>query len=125
MEGAGTMQADGVAIGRTGPGAEAAAGRRESFMEQRQHTFLVVDDEANVVESLRHLFHRRYRVLTATGGEEALELLRTHDVQIILSDQRMPGMAGDAFLREARRVAPEAIRMLFTGYADIQAVINA
>ena len=52
-------------------------------------------------------------------------LLNEHQVQLILSDQRMPGMPGDAFLSQARRIQPDAIRMLFTGYADIQAVINA
>src|SRR5262249_23350460 len=79
----------------------------------------------DVLESLRHLFHRSYRVLTASGGDEALELLNKNDVHLILSDQRMPGMSGDVFLSHARRLHPEAIRILFTGYADIQAVINA
>lgn len=91
----------------------------------RRHTLLVVDDEVDVLESLRHQFHRTYRVLTASGGEQALELLRTNDVHLILSDQRMPGMSGDVFLGQARRLYPDVIRMLFTGYADIQAVINA
>src|SRR4051812_22179833 len=94
-------------------------------MPTRQHTLLVVDDEVDVLESLRHLFHRKYRVLTASSGADAVELLRQHDVHLILSDQRMPGMSGDVFLGHARRMQPDAIRMLFTGYADIQAVINA
>ena len=91
----------------------------------RRHTLLVVDDEVDVLESLRHLFHRSYRVLTANSGDQAVQTLRDHDVHLILSDQRMPGMSGDIFLSQARRIAPDAIRMLFTGYADIQAVINA
>ena len=94
-------------------------------MDQRRHTILIVDDEVDVLESLRHLFHRQYRVLTATGAVEALGLLDRNEVHLILSDQRMPGMTGDAFLGEARRRYPEAIRMLFTGYADIQAIIEA
>jgi signal transduction histidine kinase len=94
-------------------------------MEQRRHTLLIVDDEVDVLESLRHQFHRTYRVLTATSGGQAVSLLNDHEVQLILSDQRMPGMQGDAFLSQARRLQPDAIRMLFTGYADIQAVINA
>jgi signal transduction histidine kinase len=64
-------------------------------------------------------------VLTASSGDQALELLKKNDVHLILSDQRMPGMSGDVFLSQARRLHPDAIRMLFTGYADIQAVINA
>ncbi|WP_165226393.1 hybrid sensor histidine kinase/response regulator [Aquisphaera insulae] len=94
-------------------------------MEQRRHTLLIVDDEVDVLESLRHQFHRAYRVLTATSGDQAVSLLEQNQVHLILSDQRMPGMQGDAFLSRARRIQPDAIRMLFTGYADIQAVINA
>jgi signal transduction histidine kinase len=94
-------------------------------MDARRHTLLVVDDEVDVLESLRHLFHRSYRVLTASSGDEALEILKKNDIHLILSDQRMPGMSGDVFLSHARRQRPDAIRILFTGYADIQAVINA
>lgn len=94
-------------------------------MQGRRHTLLIVDDEPDVLESLRHLFHRTYRVLTAEAGVPALEILAREDVQVILSDQRMPAMSGDAFLARARHVKPDAVRMLFTGYADIQAVINA
>ena len=97
----------------------------ETLMQGRRHTLLVVDDEPDVLESLRHLFHRAYRVLTADAGAPAIELLNREDVHVILSDQRMPGMTGDAFLSQARHVRPDAVRMLFTGYADIQAVINA
>mgnify|MGYP000967726587 CR=1 FL=1 len=93
--------------------------------ESRRHTLLVVDDEADVLDSLHHLFHRRYRVLTATDGDEAIQLLEREEVHLILSDQRMPGMTGDTFLAKARELRPDAIRMLFTGYADIQAVISA
>src|SRR3954463_6031064 len=109
-------------------GPEDEASRRwaeREGMEQRRHTLLIVDDEVDVLESLRHQFHRTYRVLTATSGGPAVSLLNEHEVQLILSDQRRPGMSGDAFLSQARKLQPDAIRMLFTGYADIQAVINA
>jgi signal transduction histidine kinase len=94
-------------------------------MGQRRHTLLVVDDEVDVLESLRHQFHRTHRVLTASSGTQALDILQKDDVELILTDQRMPGMSGDVFLRRARQIQPDSIRMLFTGYADIQAVINA
>lgn len=94
-------------------------------MAQRRHTLLIVDDEEGVRESLRHQFHRPYRVLTAEGGHQALEILGHEDVHLILSDQRMPGMSGDEFLGHARRLFPDAIRMLFTGYADLSSVIRA
>lgn len=88
-------------------------------------TLLIVDDEPDVLDSLRHLFHRAYRVLTAEGGEGGLEVLRENEVQVILSDQRMPGMTGDAFLGAARRLHPDAIRIMFTGYADLDSVVRA
>jgi len=94
-------------------------------MEQRRHTLLIVDDEADVLDSLRHQFHRSYRVLTCVAGAQAIEILQKDNVELILTDQRMPGMSGDQFLRQARLLKPDAIRMLFTGYADIQAVISA
>jgi signal transduction histidine kinase len=90
-----------------------------------RHTLLIVDDEPDVLDSLRYLFHRNYRVLTAGGGEEALKLLHENDVQVILSDQRMPRMTGDVFLGHARRLYPDSIRMIFTGYADLESVIRA
>ena len=105
--------------------ASAAAPARPQTPPGRRHTVLIVDDEPDVLDSLRHLFHRRYRVLTADGGREGLELLGSEDVHIILSDQRMPGMTGDQFLKNARECSPDAIRLLFTGYAEIQTVIDA
>ncbi len=94
-------------------------------MANRTHTLLCVDDEPDVLDSLRHLFHRQYRVLTAAGGEAALEILHRDDVHVILSDQRMPGMPGDVFLAQAGALRPDTIRMLSTGFADIQAVVRA
>ncbi len=91
----------------------------------RRHTLLIVDDEPDVLDSLRHLFHRRYRVLTAESGAAGLALLAKEDVHVILSDQRMPGMTGDQFLKNAREMKPDCIRLLFTGYAEIQTVIDA
>lgn len=98
---------------------------RGNGTERKRQTLLIVDDEVDVLESLRHQFHRTYRVLTSPSGDEAIRLLRDNDVEVILSDQRMPGMSGDVLLRQARELKPDTIRMLFTGYADIQAVINA
>jgi signal transduction histidine kinase len=94
-------------------------------MDHKRHTLLIVDDEPDVLDSLRHQFHRGYRVLTCTSGKEGIEVLQNVGADVILSDQRMPGMSGDQFLRQARELKPDAIRMLFTGYADIQAVISA
>jgi signal transduction histidine kinase len=86
---------------------------------------LIVDDEPEVLRSLHDLFRLEYRVLTAERGEEALRLLTTHDVHVILTDQRMPDMSGVELLREASRLRPDTTRLMFTGYADISAVIDA
>jgi signal transduction histidine kinase len=94
-------------------------------MGQRRHTLLFVDDEPDVIDSLRHQFHRGYRVLGCTSGKEAVQALESDEIDLILSDQRMPGMTGDQLLRRARELKPDTVRMLFTGYADIQDVINA
>jgi signal transduction histidine kinase len=91
----------------------------------RRHTLLIVDDEPDVVQSLRDLLRREYNVLGATHAREGLRLLHEQPVQVVMSDQRMPEISGVEFLRSVRRACPEAIRLLFTGYADIKAVIDA
>jgi response regulator RpfG family c-di-GMP phosphodiesterase len=93
--------------------------------KEMRHTLLIVDDEVDVLEALRYQFHRTYRVLVAGSGTEAIEYLKRYEVHLILADQRMPSMPGDVFLSHARRLAPNAIPILMTGFADIQAVINA
>jgi signal transduction histidine kinase len=92
---------------------------------RRRHTVLVVDDEPDLVQSLQALLRLEYHVLGATSGAEALAILREQDVHVIMSDQRMPGMTGVEFLSRARQDHPDAVRLLFTGYADIRAVIDA
>src|SRR5262249_12065549 len=86
---------------------------------------LVVDDEEEILTSLRGLLRTEFNLHTAQSGEEALEIMRRNVIHVILTDQRMPQMTGVELLREARHVCPEAIRIVFTGYADIKAVIDA
>ena len=87
---------------------------------------LLVDDEPQIVEGLKDLLEDRYRVHTATSAEAALEVLRKQrQIAVVLSDMRMPGMDGAALLQRARTVAPDAVRMLLTGYSDINAAIAA
>lgn len=89
-------------------------------------TILCVDDERNVVESMTLNLRRHYRVLTALSGLEGLEILRGRpDVSVVVSDMRMPEMDGAAFLAEVKSVAPAAVRMLLTGYSDIEAAMRA
>src|SRR5688500_111562 len=90
-----------------------------------RHTILVVDDEPDVVESVKDLLRFDHRVLGATSPAEALRLLQTEEVHVVMTDQRMPEMTGVQFLSKVRGASPDAIRLLFTGYADIKAVIDA
>ncbi len=86
---------------------------------------LVVDDEPEVCDSVYHLLHSNYRVLRAHGAAEAVELLSQHAVEIIMTDQRMPDVTGVEMLQKIKSQYPEAIRILFTGYADINSVVAA
>jgi diguanylate cyclase (GGDEF)-like protein len=88
-------------------------------------TLLIVDDEPLITESLKGLFRRTYQVLTASSADQALEILRETDVEVIISDQCMPQKTGAEFLAEARLINADAVRVLLTGHADILAVIQA
>ena len=89
-------------------------------------TILVVDDEPEVLHSVRELLRHDYRVLTAERGDDALKLIEEDDrIEVILSDQRMPGMSGSELFAHARRIRPLATRLIFTAYSDLRAVIDA
>ncbi len=96
------------------------------MIAQNRPTLLMVDDEPEVLRSLYDLFRLEYRVLTYDRPSEALGALATiGDVDVIMSDQQMPEMSGVAFFERARRIQPDATRLLITGYADLKAVIDA
>jgi len=86
---------------------------------------LVVDDEPEICESVAYLVGRKFRVLKAHGAAEAVEMMAANDVQIIMTDQRMPDMTGIEMLQKLKSEYPEAVRILFTGYADIGSVVAA
>lgn len=86
---------------------------------------LVVDDEPAVVESIAELLREEYEVFGRTSAEEALAVLEEEDIDLILADQRMPGMSGVELLARSAQLRPETVRVLFTGYSDIEAVIRA
>ncbi|WP_171070137.1 response regulator [Methylobacterium terricola] len=88
-------------------------------------TILAVDDEPDILVALEDLLEDEYRVLTTSRPAEALELIASEpDIDVILSDQRMPGLTGDALLAQAREIS-DAQAILLTGYADISAVVSA
>jgi FixJ family two-component response regulator len=87
---------------------------------------LFVDDEPAVLDGYRRMLHREFEVDTAVGGERGLMLI--HDCGpycVVISDMRMPGMNGAEFLSQVRQKTPETVRMLLTGYTDINAAIEA
>jgi len=89
-------------------------------------TVLCVDDEANILSALRRLFRPHgYKVLVAGSGAEGLDILDREHVDLIISDMRMPVMDGAAFLAEARQRHPDTVRLLLTGYADMESTIAA
>ncbi len=92
---------------------------------KHEATILYIDDEPDNLLAFRAIFRRKYNVLTAESGEEALNILEDHEVQILVTDQRMPGMQGTEVLAISQERYPEQIRILLTGYSDLQAVIDA
>ena len=86
---------------------------------------LYVDDEVHNLNSFKAAFRRDFNVLTVTSGKEGLEVLKSNKVHVIITDQRMPEMTGVDFLIEVLKEYTDPIRILLTGYSDINAVIDA
>lgn len=86
---------------------------------------LFLDDEERILNALSALFRYKYQVFTATEGDQALAVLRQHHVHVVVSDQRMPTMTGVEFLRRAKEVSPNTVRILLTGFSDLSAIIDS
>ncbi len=91
----------------------------------KRHTILVVDDESDVVKSVQDLLRLEYRVLGTTSARDAVKIMAEEEVHVVMTDLRMPGMTGVEFLKQIRGQHPDAIRLLFTGYTDMKAVIDS
>jgi len=91
-----------------------------------QRSLLLVDDERNILHALTRALRREgYRIFTATNAEEALEILGREDVQVIVSDQRMPGISGTELLSRVKELHPDTMRLVLSGYTDLAAVTQA
>jgi DNA-binding NtrC family response regulator len=91
-----------------------------------QSTILIVDDEEQVSSALARLLRRDgYRILRGKSGAEGLALLASHDVQVVLSDERMPGMSGTEFLSRVKVMYPNTIRIMLSGYTAVDSIIEA
>lgn len=93
---------------------------------EHEFTLLFVDDEANILSSLKRLFRPfGYRIFTAESGALGLEIMQREAIDLVVSDMRMPEMNGAQFLEKVRAKWPDTVRILLTGYAEISATIDA
>jgi diguanylate cyclase (GGDEF)-like protein/PAS domain S-box-containing protein len=91
-----------------------------------ERTLLIVDDEPNILSALRRaLDNEGYRILTASGAQEGLDLLARHNVQVILADYLMPQMSGTEFLGRVKSLHPDTVRIVLSGFADLDAVTRS
>jgi diguanylate cyclase (GGDEF)-like protein len=95
-------------------------------VQKATRTLLLVDDEQNIISALRRLLRGSgFQILTANSGQAGLDILAQHQVDVIVSDQRMPGMTGVEFLRIAKDLYPETIRIVLSGYTELHSVTDA
>jgi YesN/AraC family two-component response regulator len=88
-------------------------------------TILIVDDEISMTKSLERSLRGQFTILTANSSREALEILARNKIEVLLTDQRMPGLSGVELLAEAQKIKPETVGILFSGYSDTNALIDA
>lgn len=102
---------------------------KESNIKEKKYTILLVDDELANLEALTRLLEEEYNIIKAKDGFEALDILRNKSysskVNLIISDQRMPGMTGVEFLKQTISIIPNAIRIILTGFMDVKDIIDS
>jgi response regulator RpfG family c-di-GMP phosphodiesterase len=97
-----------------------------SGLDQSSRVLLLVDDEKNILSALKRLLHQeKYQILTATSAPDALQILAATPVDVIVSDHRMPDMTGVEFFRIAKEIYPETVRIMLSGYTELQSVTDA
>ena len=109
----------------SGSGAAFFCGIRLMKPASFKRPILVVDDEPEMLFSLKGLLRQEFEVFTASSAAEGGEILQKHVIHLVMTDQRMPQVTGVEFLRRIKNEHPTAMRLIFTGYADIKAVIDA
>jgi len=101
----------------------------EPGVDSVEYTILVVDDERRILEAVKRILRReplfKYKVLTVDNANDALKIVESEKVDLILSDQRMPEMTGVELFNKVREISPQIVRMLITGYTDLEAAIDA
>jgi len=94
-------------------------------MDKERNPILYIDDEVENLRGFQFLYKNYYRIFVATSAEEGFEILKNNEVKLIIADQRMPKMTGVDFFEVAADLYPDAIRIILTGYSDIEAIIKA
>lgn len=92
--------------------------------DNRKHPILIVDDEPDILFSLKGLLRREFELYTAESAREALGILAERPIHVVMTDQRMPETTGIELLGVVKKQYPDAMRIVFTGYADIKAVVD-
>jgi response regulator RpfG family c-di-GMP phosphodiesterase len=92
---------------------------------EKKISVLYIDDEVNNLDSFKAAFRRDFNVFTAISARDGLQLLEQNQIEIVLSDQRMPEMTGVEFFAQIKDKHPDCMRILITGFADIATVIDA
>ncbi|MEN9522975.1 MAG: hypothetical protein RL065_1352 [Bacteroidota bacterium] len=95
------------------------------MLDTKNYNILYVDDEQHNLNSFKAAFRRHYNVFTALGAKEGIEVLNNNPIHLIITDQRMPEMTGVEFLEKAIGLYPETIRMILTGFSDVEDIIRA
>ena len=93
--------------------------------ENKKSKVLIVDDEQSILNALFRSLRDEFDVLLSLSGASALEIMREQEISVILTDQRMAGMDGIKLLAKAMDIQPDTVRVLITGYTDIETVIDA
>jgi len=100
--------------------------KKENTLTNSPYKILFIDDEKNVLEAMRRIFRlENYIILTAESGQQALEILKKETVNIVITDYRMPNMNGADLLYKIKELYPNTIRIMLTGYADVNAIMGA
>lgn len=96
-------------------------------MKKDKYTILLVDDEEYILRVLQRVLgeEKRFEMITATNGQEALEKIRHQAIDLVISDQRMPGMTGIELLTQIKQMYPDSVRIILSGFTDIDVLIGA
>ena len=94
-------------------------------LDYRAFPILVVDDEPDILRAFEFGYGEEFTILTADGGARACAVLERESVSVIVADQRMPGMDGSELLERSMTLRPDAVRIILTGYSDIEAIVRA